>query len=291
MHEFNGPDFIIIGAMKCATTTLHEQLALQNGFFMTDKITEPSFFSDDHIYKRGIAWYHSLFSQRGKAFICGESSTNYTKLPDLPHAVERMKLHLPDVKLIYIMRQPMDRLVSHYIHDWSERKITQSIDHAVDSYPALINYGKYAMQLAPYLDAYGKEKILPVLFERLIAEPADELQRIFQFLGCTGQGHWHEDEAPRNASKDRLKKSVIRDALVDNPAAKWIRRAFIPQSIRDRVKSWYQLRERPIIGVAQKARLESIFDDDLAVLGRQLGVPLTCRSWKAIAAASPARWA
>ena len=50
------PNFIIIGAMKCATSTLHEQLALQPGIFMS-QLKEPNFFSNDEEYEKGWNWY------------------------------------------------------------------------------------------------------------------------------------------------------------------------------------------------------------------------------------------
>ncbi len=110
------PDFMVIGAMKCGTSALHEQLHAQPGVFMcTPK--EPNFFSDDEIYARGIAWYSSLFDDAPAVAICGESSTHSTKLPDLPHAVGRIAEHCPGAKFVYVMRNPLDRLVSHYMHE------------------------------------------------------------------------------------------------------------------------------------------------------------------------------
>lgn len=93
------PDFLIIGAMKSATSTLHEQLARQPGVFMSTP-KEPNFFSDDPIYARGFEWYRGLFAGGAEALLRGESSTHYTKLPTHPHAVERIARHLPQVKLI-----------------------------------------------------------------------------------------------------------------------------------------------------------------------------------------------
>ncbi len=75
------PDFIIIGAMKSATSTLHNQLSAQPGIFMSTP-KEPNFFSDDDIYNQGLSWYSGLFSDANARDICGESSTHYTKLPD-----------------------------------------------------------------------------------------------------------------------------------------------------------------------------------------------------------------
>src|SRR3954469_22213852 len=100
------PDFIVIGAMKCATTTLHEQLARQPGVFMS-RPKELNFFSDDETYGLGLGWYASVFGRAAPGDLCGESSTHYTKLPVYPRAVERMSRALPGVKLIYVMRDPV----------------------------------------------------------------------------------------------------------------------------------------------------------------------------------------
>ena len=117
------PDFIIIGAMKCATSTLHEQLALQPAIFMSEP-KEPNFFSNDEEYSRGPAWYQGVFNNAPPTSLCGESSTHYTKLPTYPLTIERIRKHLPPtVKFIYIMRHPIDRLVSQYIHEWTQRLV------------------------------------------------------------------------------------------------------------------------------------------------------------------------
>src|SRR5262249_42443904 len=155
------PDFVVIGAMKCATTTLHEQVARQPGVFMS-RPKEPNFFSDDGVYARGPGWYASLFAEAGPADLCGESSTHYTKLPTYPRPVERMAELLPRVKLIYVMRHPIDRLLSHYVHELTDGRITVGVREAVDLHPEFVDYGRYGMQLAPFLHEYGPESILPV---------------------------------------------------------------------------------------------------------------------------------
>ena len=95
----NAPDFVIIGAMKCATTTLHEQLDAQAGVFMSEP-KEPNFFSNDEQFQRGIDWYLSLFSSAQPGDLCGESSTHYTKLPTYPSTIDRLKQHAPNAKFI-----------------------------------------------------------------------------------------------------------------------------------------------------------------------------------------------
>src|SRR5512142_3502978 len=143
-----GPDFIIIGAMKCATSTLHEQLAIQPGLFMS-RPKEPNFFSDDDIYAKGWDWYRGLFEGADERALCGESSTHYTKLPTYPHTVARIRRHLPRVKLIYIMRDPIERLISHYLHESIRGQINVSVDQAIEQHPELTAFGLYSRQLEP----------------------------------------------------------------------------------------------------------------------------------------------
>src|SRR5690242_12371158 len=103
------PSFIIIGAMKSATSTLYDQLLLQPGIFLPT-LKEPNFFSDDQQYSRGLDWYKSLFSEAQSTDLLGEASTHYTKLPTYPRTIERMRGVLDQPRLIYVMRHPIDRL-------------------------------------------------------------------------------------------------------------------------------------------------------------------------------------
>src|ERR1017187_9418593 len=175
------PDFIVIGAMKSATTTLHEQLARQPGVFMS-RPKEPNFFSDDEIYARGWGWYSSHFRAALPGAIRGESSTHYTKLPTFPWTVERMFRDLPRIKLIYVMRHPIDRLLSQYVHELTAGRIRVSLLEAVHRHPELIDYSRYAMQLEPFLRAFEFDNVLPVFFPRLVTESGQEFERIGRFL-------------------------------------------------------------------------------------------------------------
>ena len=125
------PDFIVIGAMKSATTTLHEQLARQPGFFMS-RPKEPNFFSDDSIYARVELVLVAVSGRPSTQDLRGESSTHYTKLPDYPRTVERMVRDLPRLKLIYVMRHPIDRLMSQYVHEVTAGRINSVVREAVE---------------------------------------------------------------------------------------------------------------------------------------------------------------
>lgn len=282
------PDFIIIGAMKCATSTLHEQLARQPGIFMSTP-KEPNYFSDDEQWSRGRDWYASVF--RDAPALCGESSTHYTKLPTYPTTVERMREVLPpSTKFVYVMRHPIDRLVSQYIHEWTQRVISCGIDQAVERHPELVEYSRYAMQLTPFVDAFGSQAILPVFFERLRSSEQSELERICRFLGYQDAPQWSQDLGARNVSSDRMRGSVVRDALVNAPLLSAIRRHVIPQLWRDRIKRLWTMNRRPELSDHVVRRLEATFDGDLEILNSWFGLELNCGNFREVAAKTTPQW-
>lgn len=283
------PDFIIIGAMKCATTTLHEQLAMQPGIFMTEP-KEPNFFSNDEVYDQGWEWYQDLFAPAHSSDLCGESSTHYTKLPTYPHTVTRLKQHLPQVKLIYIMRDPIQRLVSQYIHEWTKLKVSDDINQAIYDFPSLVTYSQYSRQLQPYLETFGLEQVLPVFVENLQANPQAELERVCRFISYDRPPQWQPQLAQQHKSGERTRESVWRDRLIDLPVLKHIRRSVIPKEVRNWVRSWWQMKHKPTLTPESLAYLRAQLDPDLARLGRWLGLSLTCETFRAQVTASSPAW-
>jgi hypothetical protein len=284
------PHFIIIGAMKCATSSLHEQLALQPGIFMSTP-KEPNFFSNDEIYAKGFDWYASLFDGAADGDLCGESSTHYTKLPTYPHTIERMVQHLgTDLRLIYVMRHPIDRLVSQYVHEWSQRVIDIPIDEAIDEHPELIAYSRYTMQLEPFIETYGRERILPVFHDHVSKHPQAVLDAVCRFIGYDKTPVWQSDEARANVSSERLRTSPLRDALVFNPVVNAVRRTLVPQGLRDWIKGFWQMKERPTLADANVQRLRDLFNEDLSRLGRWFGIDLSCDNFRDVAATTMPRW-
>ena len=275
------PDFLIIGAMKCATSSLHEQLALQSGIFMSEP-KELYFFSDDEVYTKGLDWYLSFFEQANPTDICGESTTHYTKLPTYPHTIERIKKHLPKAKFIYIMRHPIDRLISHYIHEWSLNNILIDINEAVDQYPELIEYSYYSKQLKPYFKAFGKENVLPIFFEHLLSHPQAELERACEFIGYQNVPQWQEELSRQNVSHERWRKTPFREFIVNNPILEKARQLLIPKAIREQVRKSWTMQKRPTLHSELYGELETQFNQDLGILGNWLGVELSCQNFKTV---------
>jgi Sulfotransferase domain len=287
-----GPDFIVIGAMKCATTTLHAQLSRQPGLYMT-RLKEPNFFSDDEVFAKGLEWYESLFRDAGEGKIRGESSTHYTKLPTHPRTLERMSATLPHVKLIYVMRHPIDRLISQYVHEQTVGRIVGGvgIHEAIERLPELVDFGRYAMQLKPYLEIYGAEMILPVFTHGLNRRPQAELERIGRFLGCPGPLRWDKALRAQNVGSERLRKSALREVLVHAPLLSSIRRRILPKAWTESFKALWRARvEPPPVPPEFSRHLEDLFNRELKELGNWLGIELTCENFREVTTARSHDW-
>lgn len=259
------PDFLIVGAMKCGTSTLQAQLALQDGVFMTTP-KEPNYFSDDDVFARGQDWYEGLYADAAPGDLRGEASTHYTKLPTYPQTLARMQALLPAPRLIYMIRNPLTRAVSHYIHEWTEARMGADPIAALRDHPELVEYGCYGMQIAPFLQAYGPERILLTSLEQIKAGPDAEFARIAAFLGLSEGAAWHHDLAPQNVSSERMRRMALQGLLIDNPVARVLRRSLVPKPVRTWIRQRRAMPDRPELPEEVKARLRAAFLDDRARL-------------------------
>ena len=261
----------------------------QPGIFMTTP-KEPNFFSDEEQFARGMDWYTALYCDALPGDLLGEASTHYTKLPTYPKTVERIMESAPCVRLIYVMRHPVDRLISHYIHEWSMGVYDCDLDEALDRYPELIDYGLFSKQLQPYVDSFGRENVLPVFFDRLFDNPQSELERITRFIGYKHKPVWLTELKPSNISHERIRRFPYYDLLIESSVAAWLRRNLVPEAWRNWVKSQLSMTHRPEFNEEQLSQLEAHFDADLAKLGGWLGVELNCRNFKEVSKNRSLEW-
>jgi hypothetical protein len=92
------------------------------------RIKEPHFFSNPNQFALGWPWYRSLFDHRQLGQILGEASTSYSRIRSYPKVVRRIQRYLPDVKIIYMVRNPLDRIRSAYIERLSEPGFPEASD-------------------------------------------------------------------------------------------------------------------------------------------------------------------
>lgn len=177
------PNFFIIGAMKAGTTSLHKYLARHPQVFMCQP-KEPGYFSEPDAWARGVDWYLSLFAGAGNATVIGESSTHYTKLPSRPGVPERIRDFNPEARFVYLMRDPLERLMSHHWHIVRHMNAeTRDFATAVRENPEYLGISDYAMQLRPYFDVFGRDRVRCLTLEELIADPAGVTGGILSWLG------------------------------------------------------------------------------------------------------------
>ena len=174
------PDFIVIGAAKSGTTTLHAWLKQQPEVFMCRK--EPKFFADR--WDLGPEWYAHRFDDAARDALAGEISPQYTAPEYADIAAPRMADLVPDARLIYLLRHPIDRLLSHYRFRARQARVGESFDTIVaEPHNFLVEGSRYFARLSPYIDAFPREQIRVVRFEDLVATGGDGWDRVLDHLG------------------------------------------------------------------------------------------------------------
>ena len=201
------PNLVIIGAMKCGTTSLHYYLNLHPEIRMTRE-KELNFFIKERNWDRGIDWYRAHF--RGSEKIHGESSPNYTNYPVWGGVPERMHSVIPDAKLIYILRDPIERIISHYIHEYSEGRESRPINEALKEFNSSYIYrSRYYMQLEQFLQFFPASNILIITQENLYRNRLQTLKEVFKFLNVDDSFYSPRFFKLKHRSSDRRRKNRV----------------------------------------------------------------------------------
>ena len=175
------PNLVVIGGMKCGTTSLHLYLDQHPDIAMS-RPKEIHFFLERNAH-RTVRWYEAHFDS--SAPVRGESSPGYTKYPQRDGVPARMHGLIPDARLIYLLRDPIDRTVSHYLHEYLRNWEHRPLAEALRSFPdnPYVNASRYHMQLERYLQYYPLSQILILATEDLRDDPQATLRRVVDFVG------------------------------------------------------------------------------------------------------------
>jgi hypothetical protein len=188
------PTFLVIGAMKAGTTSLWRYLRAHPDVFLPDE-KEPDFFVAEKTWNRGLDWYRSLFADGTGAAARGEASTNYTKDPLFTGVPGRIASVVPGVKLVYVVRDPMERIVSHYRHALRAGWETRPLDEVLLADRQYVDISSYARQLRLFLEHFPREQVLVVTAEDLRDHRDVTVGKVLAFLGV-------EPTIPREAIED-----------------------------------------------------------------------------------------
>ncbi|MGA8218278.1 MAG: sulfotransferase, partial [Solirubrobacterales bacterium] len=151
------PNLIIVGGLKCGTTSIHHYLGLHPEIHMS-KPKELNFFVEELNWDLGLDWYRSRFDSRFA--VRGESSPHYTNLPYFEGVPQRIGEHIPDAKLLYMVRDPISRILSHWCHAVGAGYETRTMEEALArSDQTYVTRSRYWMQLQPYIERFDRSQI------------------------------------------------------------------------------------------------------------------------------------
>lgn len=224
------PDFLIIGAAKCGTSSLYEYL-IQHPCVGRSLTKQIHFF--DRYYDRGISWYKVCFPLKWKKRISGEATAHYMTHP---LAAERAFKLVPKAKIIVMLRNPVDRAYSHYKMEYRNKNEDLSFEDAIKqeenrirgefekmlnnennsgiNYPhrAYVKCGEYLDQIKQWMKFYPREQILIIKSEDFFDNPEKITNQVFEFLGILPL-KLHEYQVIRKGNYDKMNPETRKKLL------------------------------------------------------------------------------
>ena len=264
MAKVRLPQFLIIGAVKAATTWIADQLRARDDVFLPGP--EPHYFSRE--YGRGEDWYASLFAAARPDQLIGEKSADYLADSAAPGRASTL---LPGAMLIAQLRNPVDRAYSDYCMLYRRGHVGSDVARYLDaksSVPRFLQDGLYARHLARWRDHYPAERLKVILYDDIRAEPEKVLTDICHTLGLAPsidaaqvRRRSNDSEAPLVPLPLRLLPQSIKNLVAPlrgNPAFDATRRLFARPV------------DYPRMTPDLRMRLSDYYADDVAQLGRLL---------------------
>jgi len=176
------PDFIIIGGMKCGSTTLYRWLETVGPCWLPRQ-KEPNYFCDDAVFSRGSGAYAQLFADAPAEAVTGEASISILDPAHAAKAANRIAAHSPRTKLVALLRDPVARLRSHYRHEVGRSRESRPFAAAIaDESKSYVRRSEYARGLTPFLPWRNDGALLPMRFEDLFADDESGWNEILAFL-------------------------------------------------------------------------------------------------------------
>jgi len=172
---------LIIGAMKCGTSALFKALH-SHPQIVASHIKEPRFFFDDREFAKGQNWYRDLFDfEPNRHAIAMEASVRNAMRPAFEGCANRMLKTGWAFRFVYIVRNPIERIQSHYLHAAAAKLGLPPLSAGV--HRLVIDISRYHWQLAPYRELFGRSSILVIPHEDWVAAPDDTLRQVCRHFG------------------------------------------------------------------------------------------------------------
>ena len=173
-------DFMIIGAMKCGTSSLATLLGRHPDVVFSNP-KETNFFTGVKNWRDNLQEYERFFRHK-TARLYGEGSTDYTKLPARKLSLcDDLYEYNSELRFIYMVRHPVHRAISQYMHVYQRGYTDQGFSSFI-TMNSILPVGRYYMQIQPYIKKFGRDRVLILKFEDFIADQRATLRQVCRFL-------------------------------------------------------------------------------------------------------------
>ena len=263
--------FFIIGAMKAGTTSLYKYLTGHPDLYPSPR-KEPRIFRDPGNLSAMRSAFLELFEGRRNERWCFEASTAYTKHPMVSGVPRRIQAIAPDARFVYLVRHPIERTWSQYVHNVAHGRETLPFEQALAKRAAYLDTSRYCLQLRQYHEVFPRDRVLVQVFEEMVKDPGGTVRAVCEFLGVdtsyrpsTADIAYNASSTKRAASPSlRAMRALGVDALVPDRIRSRLKaggaplpakdasltsdlRALVAESLRDDTHAFFELIGKPIL--------------------------------------------
>lgn len=237
------PNFIIIGAGKCGTTSLHDYLNQHPQIYICPK-KETFFFINEVVRSKYKPWgavtdiedYRALFADAAEDSVIGEISTNYYAHPESAQLIYNL---IPEVKIIAILRDPAERAFSSYQMHVIEGLENRDFARIIDKDIKYVKRGFYCAQLRPFFNRFDRHQIKIFLYDDLCKDPTLFIQDLFRYIEIDPNfipnmnKRGREGGLPKNKALHNIvtKKNILRTFIAS------MLKLFMPLELRQKIRS------------------------------------------------------
>jgi len=277
------PDFLIIGAPKCGTTSLAATLNNHPDVYIPP-IKEVGFFMSEKNWKKGVDWYVSYFEDTSGGEEVGEATPYYLQSPEAPVRIAEV---CPKARLIAIVRDPVERARSHYWyrrrHGKEPREVQEAFEAEIARYPDmkeedyLIPSGLYARQLERYVDIFGRDQIHVLTLHRLTSSPGLALRRLQNHIRIEPRSLPLAQKNQSSAPWSRRYRDFVQELVKSQGLLKRLIKAITTRTTRRKIMEIMHAvnmkkKEKPKLPVWIRRSLKDIYSNEVKILEREFGM-------------------
>ncbi|MEM8629762.1 MAG: sulfotransferase [Pseudomonadota bacterium] len=249
-QDLSMPNLFVVGASKTGSSALHAYLKLHPQIFMS-ATKEPCFFVDQseleaawpimarNPVSHDIEAYREMFKEGRDATYRGEASVYYSQSPHRSGVAARIAAAVPDAKIIYVVREPISRTISHYWQRAKEFQDTLPLEQAIREHAIYRDTSDYALQLEEYYKSFDHRQIRVVISEDLRNDRRNTLAQLFEWLEIEDHVYSEEELADVHVSSEKSRRQRFSFVRTIRDSSMWAAaREVIPTRMLDGLRSY-----------------------------------------------------